>query len=527
MPITKSKKSVKKILVVDNHPVVITFMTLFLEKKGYHVMSASDGITALGVLKGYVPDVIFIDLVMPNIGGEKLCRIIRQKPGLKDAFLVILSAIATEEKARISTYGADCCIAKGPFNKMGRHIQKVLEQLASGKAHSLRGKVIGDEDLHERVITKELLSSRRHFEATLNHMQEGILELNPKFEIVYANPAGASLMGMPEEALLSSTFTSFFTGADCERVERLLKETRIALQQVPEESPATLNHRQVSIDFLWVEDEDSSTTLVILRDITHRKQLQARLQQAQKMEAIGVLAGGIAHKFNNALQVVMGGVDLLEFNFTGDKSPLTIIHTAVDRMQQLTKQLLAYAGGGQYLPAPIFLNDLIEETLKLVEKTIPASIRIDMDLSPDIFQVEADATQLQMAIAAIVANAVEAIQETGQVRIASTNEILDEPFEAHLPDLKPGRYVSVAITDTGKGMNATTRQRLFEPFFSDKFQGRGLGMAAVYGIVKNHGGGIAVDSQYGQGTCVRIFLPAIGDRKAIMNPKRGMKSVPL
>jgi len=96
MPITKSNKSVKKILVVDNHPVVITFMTLFLEKKGYRVMSASDGINALGVLKGYVPDVIFIDLVMPNIGGEKLCRIIRQKPGLKDAFLVILSAIWTE-----------------------------------------------------------------------------------------------------------------------------------------------------------------------------------------------------------------------------------------------------------------------------------------------------------------------------------------------------------------------------------------------------------------------------------------------
>jgi PAS domain S-box-containing protein len=387
----------------------------------------------------------------------------------------------------------------------------VLDQLASGKAPSLKGKVIGEEDLHERAITRERLSSRRHFQATLNHMQEGILELNQRFEIVYANPAGARLMGMPEETLLSSKFSSFFGGADRERVERLLEKSRTAPQHVPEESPATVNQRQVSLDLLWVEDQDSPTTLAIVRDITHRKQLQERLQQAQKMEAIGVLAGGIAHQFNNALQVITGGVDLLDMNFAGDKAPMAIIHTAVDRMQALTRQLLAYAGGGHYLPEPACFNSLIEETLKLIEKTVPASVQIQLDLAPGVSRVEADATQLQMAIAAIVANAVEAITETGQIRIATRNEILDDPLNAQLPDLMPGRYVSVAITDTGKGMDAATRRRLFEPFFSDKFQGRGLGMAAVYGIVKNHGGGIAVDSHYGRGTCVRVYLPAIED----------------
>ncbi|MCG6905788.1 MAG: response regulator [Desulfobacteraceae bacterium] len=509
---TTTDKGAKNILVVDNHPLVISFMTLFLEKLGHRVMTAADGIEALDALKGFVPDVIFVDLVMPNIGGDKLCRIIRQRPELVHTFLVILSAIATEEKARISTYGADCCIAKGPFKKMGRHIKKVLDQLASGKAHSLKGKVIGHEDLHERAITRELLSSRRHFQATLNHMQEGILELNQRFEIVYANPAGARLMGVPEETLLSSKLSSFFAGADRERVERLLEKSRTdAPQHVPEESPATVNQRQVSLDLIWVEDQDSSTILTIVRDITHRKQLQERLQQAQKMEAIGVLAGGIAHQFNNALQVITGGVDLLEMNFAGDKAPIAIIHTAMDRMQALTRQLLAYAGGGNYLPEPACFNSLIEETLKLIEKTIPATVLVQLDLAQDVARVEADATQLQMAIAAIVANAVEAIPETGQIRIVTRNEILDDPLKSHLPDLMSGRYVSVAITDTGKGMDAATRQRLFEPFFSDKFQGRGLGMAAVYGIVKNHGGGIAVESHYGRGTCVRVYLPAIGD----------------
>ena len=505
---TTKNQSVKKILVVDNHPLVISFMSLFLEKLGHRVVTAADGIEALEALKRFVPDVIFVDLVMPNICGEKLCRIIRQKPELAQSFLVILSAIATEEKDRISTYGADCCIAKGPFKKMGRHIKKVLDQLASGKAYSLKGKVIGDEDLHERAITHELLSSRRHFEATLNHMQEGILELNQRFEIVYANPAGAFLLGMPEERLLSSKFGSFFSGADCEQVERLLEESRTAPRQVPEESPVTLHQRQVTLDLLWVEDQDSSTILAIVRDITDRKQLQERLQQAQKMEAIGVLAGGIAHQFNNALQVVTSGVGLLEMNFAGDKTPIAIIHTAVDRMQALTRQLLAYAGGGFYLPAPVLFNPIIEETLKLMEETIPATILVQLDLSPGVSRVEADATQLQMVIAAIVANAVEAIPETGQIRITTRNELLEDPLKVQLPDLKPGRYVSVAITDTGKGMDAATRQRLFEPFFSDKFQGRGLAMAAVYGIVKNHGGGITVDSQCGRGTCVRVYLPA-------------------
>ncbi len=508
---TTINKGVKNILVVDNHPLVISFMTHFLEKLGHRVMTAVDGIEALEVLKGFVPDVIFVDLVMPNIGGDKLCRIIRQRPELGQTFLVILSAIATEEKARISSYGADCCIAKGPFKKMGRHIKRVLDQLASGKAPSLKGKVIGEEDLHERAITRELLSSRRHFQATLNHMQEGILELNQRFEIVYANPAGARLMGMPEETLLSSKFSSFFGGADRERVERLLEKSRTAPQHVSEESPVSVNQRQVSLDLLWVEDQDSPTTLAIVRDITHRKQLQERLQQAQKMEAISVLAGGIAHQFNNALQVITGGVDLLDMNFAGDKAPMAIIHTAVDRMQALTRQLLAYAGGGHYLPEPACFNSLIEETLKLIEKTVPASVQIQLDLAPVVSRVEADATQLQMAIAAIVANAVEAIPGTGQIRIATRNEILEDPLNAQLPDLMPGRYVSVVITDTGKGMDAATRRRLFEPFFSDKFQGRGLGMAAVYGIVKNHGGGIAVDSHYGHGTCVRVYLPAIGE----------------
>ncbi|HSM73992.1 MAG TPA: ATP-binding protein [Desulfobacterales bacterium] len=506
---TTRNKGIKNILVVDNHPLVLSFMTHFLEKLGHRVMTAVDGIEALEALKGFVPDVIFVDLVMPNIGGDKLCRIVRQRPELGHTFLVILSAIATEEKARISSYGADCCIAKGPFNKMGRHVKRVLDQLASGKAPSLKGKVIGEEDLHERAITRELLSSRRHFQATLNHMQEGILELNQRFEIVYANPAGARLMGMPEETLLSSKFSSFFGGADRERVERLLEKSRTVPQHISEESPATINQHQVSLDLLWVEDQDNSTTLAIVRDITHRKQLQERLQQAQKMEAIGVLAGGIAHQFNNALQVITGGVDLLDMNFAGDKAPMAIIHTAVDRMQALTRQLLAYAGGGHYLPEPACFNSLIEETVKLVEKTVPASVLLQLDLAPDVSRVEADVTQLQMAIAAIVANAVEAIPGTGQIRIVTRNEILEDPLNAQLPDLMPGRYVSVAITDTGKGMDAATRRRLFEPFFSDKFQGRGLGMAAVYGIVKNHGGGIAVDSHYGRGTCVRVYLPAI------------------
>jgi len=179
----------KKILVVDNHPVLLKFMSNLLEKKGHMVLTSPDGVCALDILKNFKPDIIFVDLVMPNIGGEKLCQIIRGKPDFKKTFIVILSAIAVEEQTPYTDFGADACIAKGPFNKMAEHVLEIIRHSDSNYSRDFQHKIIGQEDIYEREITKELLASKKHYETTLYNLSEGILILTENSVIVYANPA--------------------------------------------------------------------------------------------------------------------------------------------------------------------------------------------------------------------------------------------------------------------------------------------------------------------------------------------------
>lgn len=212
----------KKILVVDNHPVMLKLMTNLLEKEGYQVLTAEDGLSALDILKTKIPDVIFIDLVMPRISGEKLCWIIRKMPKVKNAYLIILSAIAAEEEVDFVEFGANACIAKAPFNEMAEHVLAALDQSDREASNGLPEKMIEPEDISQRQITKELLSSKRHSEAILDNMTEGLLELNIEGKIIYANPTAVFLISIPEEELLASNFTELFSKPHHKRIEDLL-----------------------------------------------------------------------------------------------------------------------------------------------------------------------------------------------------------------------------------------------------------------------------------------------------------------
>ena len=185
---------------------------------------------------------------------------------------------------------------------------------------------------------------------------------------------------------------------------------------------------------------------------------------------------------------------------------------SADRMAYLTEQLLAYARGGKYHPQKISLKDFIEETLPLIQCNIEPAICFVKDLPDDIADINADSAQIQMIFSALVANASEAIEGTGLIKITIRNVEIDERFSIRHPDLKPGYYVYLEIEDDGKGMDDETKSRIFEPFFTTKFHGRGLGMAAVYGIIKNHDGAISVDSVIGKGTIIRLYLPAVETR---------------
>jgi signal transduction histidine kinase len=253
----------------------------------------------------------------------------------------------------------------------------------------------------------------------------------------------------------------------------------------------------------------------ILEEQLHQKtkeliQYERKLQNTQKMEAIATLAGGIAHEFNNALTGVMLNIDLLKLTFPENGQIIKHVDAmkrSAKYMAQLTKQLLAYAQGGKYQVKNISFGEFMRDALPAVKHVIDPSIHVDTDLPSDLYNIRADLTQIQMVLAAILTNASEAIEAKGRILIHAQNEEIDELLIENDHRIASGSYVCLTIEDNGVGINENTCGRIFEPFFTTRFQGRGLGMAATYGIIKNHGGWISVDSEVGIGTKVRIFLP--------------------
>jgi two-component system cell cycle sensor histidine kinase/response regulator CckA len=505
----------KKILLVDNHPIILRFMTQLLEKEGHQVVSVEDGLSALEILKSYTPDVMFIDLIMPNIGGEKLCEIIRKTPKLKDIYLIILSAIAAEQEIDFTAFGANACIAKGPLNKMAQHILAALEQSHQSSSVVLPSTPIGLEDIYARHITTELLSVKRHFEVILKSMAEGILEITPEGRIVYANSTAISLINIPEDQLLASDFTELISKSDRQRIKDQLMAILTHLQTITVDSPVIINKKQISLSFLPVIDERQKSIIIIFNDVSERKRMEAKLIQAQKMEAIGTLAGGMAHDFNNLLMVIQGNVSLMLLD-THPNHPnyemLRAIEKQVQSGSKLTTQLLGYARKGRYEVKPIDLNQLVEETSEAFGRT-RKNIIIHRELAKGLLSCEADQGQIEQVLMNLMVNAADAMSDGGELFLKTMN-VTHEDIKGKLYDPIPGYYILLIVTDTGVGMDSKILGRIFDPFFTTKELGRGtgLGLASVYGIVKGHGGYIEVESEKGHGSIFKVYLPTSGKK---------------
>ncbi len=510
----------KEILVVDNDKVMLKFMTNFLAKKGFHVLTAENGLSALEVLKDYIPDVIFVDLIMPNIDGKKLCRIIRDMPGLNDVHIIVLSAVAAEEEVDYNEFGANACIAKGPFNKMSQHILAALDEPESKNSKVLSEEVMGLKNIRFRTITKELLSSQKHFETILEGMYEGILELTCDARIVYCNPVATYLLGLPEEKLLASDFMEIFEENDRQRIGKLLNTPAHNSRTVSEDSPIALNGKQLTMKVLPVEDDGNKTIVVMLNDISVQKNMEAKILQAQKMEAIGTLAGGIAHDFNNLLMGMQGYVSLILMDADATHQhykKLKGIESQVKSASKLTRQLLDFARGGKYRVSSTNINEMIRKTSNMFGRT-KREINIHVKYQEDIWTVEVDQGQIEQVLLNLYVNAWHAMPEGGELMLQTENVTIDGS-NAKKFQMEPGNYVEMSICDNGIGMDEKTKKRIFEPFFTTKKVGRGtgLGLASVYGIIKNHGGFINVDSEKGKGTKFKVYLPA--SEKNVENKK--------
>ena len=224
------------------------------------------------------------------------------------------------------------------------------------------------------------------------------------------------------------------------------------------------------------------------------------------------MAGGVAHEFNNALMAIMGNIELLKMDLSENQRrhrSFEIMEDSGDRMSRLTGQLLAYARGGKYQAENLKLDTFVTQTLQILQHDLKPEIRIETAFPEGASYIKADHTQMQMVLSAIMANANEAIEDEGVIRITAEVKDIAGDFIKQDAYFQPGTYACITIADDGKGMDKETNDRIFEPFFTTNFQGRGMGMAAAYGIVKNHDGWISVESELGKGTVVQIFLPAV------------------
>ncbi|MCI0705828.1 MAG: MASE1 domain-containing protein [Planctomycetia bacterium] len=259
-------------------------------------------------------------------------------------------------------------------------------------------------------------------------------------------------------------------------------------------------------------------------DLTERRQaeseraaIERKMQDAQRLEALGVLAGGVAHDFNNLLAGVLGHAELAVAELPTDhpaREHLATVLSGVAQAGGLTRQLLAYSGKGRFMLRPLNLNDLIRQTTELLRLTLPKKVQLTLELADSLPPVTADDGQMRQVLMNLLINAGEAIGDrAGTVTVSTAAHLLalDTVSGGVYSPAAPGQFVELIVSDTGCGMDEATRARLFDPFFTTKFAGRGLGLSAVLGIVRGHGGGIRVDSTLGEGTRFTVLLPAVLD----------------
>jgi len=335
-----------------------------------------------------------------------------------------------------------------------------------------------------------------------------VLRIAPEVEVLYANPAACKLLFGGDTANPSHA------------PPRWLPVLREAMRS---ESPQELEEQfgERTFNFVFAPVADSGYVNIYGLDVTdskraehRRRELQVQVQRARKLESLGVLAGGIAHDFNNLLAVMVGNADLAASELL-EQSPawsnLQEIKKAGLRATHLTNQMLAYSGRGRFIIKPVDLNELVRGMRHLLEASIPGWIALRYDLADDLPEIRADGSHMQQAIMNLVANATEAIgDDTGAITIRTGAMEADRSYlsRTHLADrCAEGRYVFLEVVDTGHGMDADTQARLFEPFFSTRFAGRGLGLSATLGIVRSHNGTIMVNSRVGEGTTVQLLFP--------------------
>jgi PAS domain S-box-containing protein len=368
------------------------------------------------------------------------------------------------------------------------------------------------------------------WEQLFEYTSWGIVLFGPTWDTIHSvNPAYARMHGYTAEELTgrSMTFTiAPEARANLKRKLKLADETgHYVYESVHIRKDGTTF--PVVVDFTVVKDESGNPVFRWgnCQDITDQKRLEQRLAEKQKVESLGMLAGGLAHDFNNLLTAIIGNADLAFKMLPADlpaRANLAEVIRASEKVANLTRQMLAYSGRGGVVTEPVSLSDEVRAAKELLHGSIPTNVRLDLDLSDDIPLIDADRSLIQQLIINLVINGAEAIGEReGTVQVETQRKAVDKGDirgDFSVGDLRPGTYACLEVRDTGCGMDERTLPRIFDPFFTTKFMGRGLGLAAVLGIVLSYHGACLVRSKLGEGSTFKVFLP-------LADPQSGKKQI--
>jgi PAS domain S-box-containing protein len=496
-----------RLLLVEDSESDAELIVLELRRHGYEV--ASERVDTAAALRAAMDsetwDLVICDHSLPGFGSDQALSIVRQtRP--EPPFVILSGAIPEAEAVEAMKAGARDVVPKSNLSRLGPVVDRELSE-ASNRRRVREGiDELHDSEARMRAIVDSAL------DAVLTIDQTGaVLDFNPAAEAMFGR-ARSEVAGIP---LADVLIPPSYRAAHRRGLEHFVTtgEAPILGQRL-ELSALRADGSEFPIELTVAHTRVGGTSLFTgsIRDLTERKSLEAQLRQAQRMEAVGELAGGIAHDFNNLLTVIRGYADVALASLPSDdvnRMPVTEIRQASDRAASLTAQLLAFGRRQLLRPELVTLNLLVDGAQGMIRRILPEDISIELHLATDPPVVEVDRGQFEQVMLNLAINARDAMPTGGVFTIETATVDLDSTSVAARPAVTPGRYHMLAITDTGFGMDAATQARIFEPFFTTKEvgEGTGLGLAMVYGTVKQSGGSIWVYSEPGRGTTIKIYLP--------------------
>ncbi len=488
----------KQILIVDNNLVMLKLMTSFLEKEGHSVTYAKEGFAALDILKEVTPDIIFLDLIMPKIGGDILCKIIRTMPHLSQSYIVIVSATVLEQEIDFLALGANAVIAKGPFSLMTKYIRETIEE--SSATEPFRDKLVvkGTDILNAREITRDLLSQNSYLQILLESMSQGVMEIESN-RVQYANSVVYSLLRINKERLLGSYLSEVLEPEIWEILGARISTCSNKSHKEEKNTPIKLYDRHIILQCLQFEEE-KKRRVVLLTDITDRKQMEAIVEAANFTDNLGYIFSGIRHEIGNPVNSIKMALTLLNKNLdTYDTETVAEFVDRslqeVERLEYLLKALKNFSLFETPNVRPVRIDLFMENFIPLVQDDLEKR-NVELKTMVDGHDITAltDDRALHHVLLNLLTNAADAVEKTTFPHITISIK-------------RESPWIIIKMNDNGCGISEADQSNLFKPFFTSKPQGTGLGLVIVRKMLMKMDSRITINSFSNFGTTVTVSLP--------------------